>query len=420
MGVVHIVGAGLAGLAAAVTLVKAGRKVVPYEQAGHAGGRCRSFHDATLDRRIDNGNHLLLSGNHAARGFLDDVGAGDGLVGPERPVFPFVDLESGRRWTVRLSLGRIPWWILRSSRRVPDTRVRDYLAAVRLARAGPEATLADCFDTESLIFRRFWNPLSVAILNTASDEAAARPMWRVVAETFGRGGMFCRPLVARRGLSDSFVDPAVKWLAARGAAPRFGRRLRRVTCADGRLRGLDFGRDDSLELGRDDAVVLAIPPSGVQDLIPSIATPTDCRAIVNAHYRVNGIAGLPEGSPCLGVLGGTAQWIFLRGDVVSVTVSAADRLADVPSAEVAVRLWRDVARALELPPTPRPPARIVKERRATFAQTPAAMALRAKTRTAFGNLFLAGDWTDTGLPATIEGAIRSGRAAAAAVLSATE
>ena len=174
MGRVHIVGAGLAGLGAAVALTKAGRRVVLYDQASHAGGRCRSFHDPTLDRRIDNGNHLLLGGNHAALGFLDDVGAGDSLAGPRHPVFPFVDLATDRRWTVRINPGRIPWWILRPSWRVPDTGVLDYLSALRLARAGPEATLTDCFDVASPIFKRFLQPLAVAILNTSAVSSPGR------------------------------------------------------------------------------------------------------------------------------------------------------------------------------------------------------------------------------------------------------
>ncbi len=418
MGRVHIVGAGLAGLGAAVALTKAGRRVVLYDQASHAGGRCRSFHDPTLDRRIDNGNHLLLSGNHAALGFLDDVGAGDSLVGPRHPVFPFVDLATDRRWTVRINPGRIPWWILRPSRRVPDTGVLGYLSALRLARAGPEATLADCFDVESPIFKRFWQPLAVAILNTSAEEAAAAPLWPVLVETFGRGGASCRPLVARHGLSDSFVDPAVAWLAANGAELRFGRRLRRLEIDGGRPAGLDFGRDGEVPLGADDKLVLAVPPDGAHDLIPSLTVPTESRAIVNAHYRVGEVAEFPEASPLLGVLGGTVQWIFKRADVVSTTVSAADRLAERPADQIAGLIWGDVARALGLPVHPMAPARVVKEKRATFAQTPAAMARRPKTRTEFSNLFLAGDWTDTGLPATIEGAIRSGRAAAAAILAA--
>src|SRR5262245_36651689 len=97
---VVIVGAGLSGLAAAIRLTEAGYRVHLYDQADHAGGRCRSFHDSVLDRRIDNGNHLLLSANHAALSFLDTVGSRDSLVGPTRAAFPFIDLQADRRWEV--------------------------------------------------------------------------------------------------------------------------------------------------------------------------------------------------------------------------------------------------------------------------------------------------------------------------------
>ena len=113
---------------------------------------------------------------------------------------------------------------------------------------------------------------------------------------------------------------------------------------------------------------------------------------------------------------GVAQWLFVRHDIASVTVSAADDLADQAAELIGDRVWTDVSRALELPSAPVPPFRVVKERRATFAQTPAAMLLRAKTQSSLANLCLAGDWTDTGLPATIESAVRSGHAAADAVL----
>src|SRR5579862_1889006 len=96
---VHIVGAGLAGLSAALKLSARGERVIVHEATAFAGGRCRSYHDATLGMSIDNGNHLLLSGNHAALGYLRDVGADDLLVGPKSAEFPFVDLANGRRWT---------------------------------------------------------------------------------------------------------------------------------------------------------------------------------------------------------------------------------------------------------------------------------------------------------------------------------
>jgi squalene-associated FAD-dependent desaturase len=300
---------------------------------------------------------------------------------------------------------------------VPGTGALDYLMGLRLAFAAPETTVAECLAGRATLYERFWEPLAVAALNTAAREGAARLLWPVVVETFGRGGMAARPCIAREGLSASFVEPALRALEARGATLAFNRRLRALAIAEGRIAALDFA-DGAVPLAPGDAVVLALPPARVAELLPGAPVPLESRAIVNAHFRLAMAARFPEDLPFLGLVNGTAQWLFRRGEVVSVTVSAADALAEESSERLATRLWADVARALALPAAPTPPVRIVKEKRATFAQTPAALAKRARTRTALANLFLAGDWTDTGLPATIESAIRSGHAAAAAVLNA--
>jgi hypothetical protein len=150
----------------------------------------------------------------------------------------------------------------------------------------------------------------------------------------------------------------------------------------------------------------------VTGLLPHITAPRESQAIVNGHFRLPTPARLPGNAVLLGLVGGTAEWLFVRDDLVSLTVSAADSLADETSEIIAARLWADTAAALGLPTQPQPPARIVKERRATFAQTPEQVARRPPAATHWSNLFLAGDWTATGLPATIESAIRSGHAAA--------
>ena len=132
---VHVIGAGLAGLSAAVALADRGVAVVISEAARQAGGRCRSFHDGLLDMVIDNGNHLVLSGNAAVDRYLRAIGAEGRLTGPGRSEFHFLDLQLGQRWTLRPSEGALPWWILDSGRRVPGTRPWDYVALLALLRA---------------------------------------------------------------------------------------------------------------------------------------------------------------------------------------------------------------------------------------------------------------------------------------------
>jgi squalene-associated FAD-dependent desaturase len=412
MAVVHVVGAGLAGLAAAVWLAQRGREVALYEAANQAGGRCRSYFDRSLGRLIDNGNHLLLSGNRSALVYLDAIGARDTLLGPAEASFPFLDLATGQRWTVRPNRGRLPVWIACASRRVPDTSMRDYLGVWRLARAGSQQTVGDCLDRSSRLWSAFWDPLARAVLNTPPETASARLLWAALKESFAQGGAGCRPLIARESLAASLVDPALRLLERHGARIAFGQRLRALERAGGRASRLDFG-SRSIDLGPDDQLILALPPAQTGELLPGTAVPSGSHAIVNGHFRLDRPVELVGGSALLGLVGGTAQWLFARRELVSLTVSAADGLADQPAEAIARCLWADTARALDLPLAPQPPGRIVKEKRATFAQTPESARLRPGARTACRNLFLAGDWTATGLPATIEGAIRSGHVAAA-------
>lgn len=409
---VHIIGAGISGLSAAVRLANANFKVHVHEATQQAGGRCRSYFDAATNLTIDNGNHLLLSGNRHAIAYARSIGTEAGLVGPKSAQFPFVDLATGQRWQLDLGESRLPLWVFDEARRVPDTGVRDYLALLPLIWASQGRLVADTIPCKGTLYHRLVQPLLLAALNVDPPEGSAGLAGAVVRETLLAGGQACRPLIAREGLSAVLVEPAIKLLQDKGATIRFGHELRELGLSDGRLSELRFG-GDTIAIGPNDAVVLAVPARPAASLLPGLKTPSKFRAIVNAHFRYDPPPQMP---PILGVVGGLVEWLFAFPQRLSITISNADRLVDMPREELAQAIWRDICKAAGLQ-ADMPPWQIVRERRATFEATPEQNALRPGASTAWKNLFLAGDWTDTGLPATIEGSVRSGDRAADLLLA---
>jgi hydroxysqualene dehydroxylase len=405
---VHIIGAGLAGLSAGVRLATPENRVIVHEATAFAGGRCRSYHDASVGMTIDNGNHLLLSGNRAALDFLRRIGSVDRLIGPTAAEFPFLDLKSRARWTLRFDDGRLPFWIFDSKRRVPGTRALDYLSVARLLWGSPDKTVAETITGKGTLYSGLIEPLLLAALNIDPPQGSARLAAAVIRETLAAGGRACRPLIARDGLAPTLIEPALDYLRGRGAEIRLEHQLRAMRFAAQRVGALDFG-DETVRLGDTDAVILAVPPYAAASLVAGLTVPNEFRAIVNAHFRIEPPAGQP---PILGVINGTTQWIFAFPGRLSVTVSAGDALLDTPREQLARAIWAEVAQASALPAEPMPRWQIVRERRATFAATVEQNRRRPGALTAWRNLLLAGDWTDTGLPATIEGAIRSGNRAA--------
>jgi hydroxysqualene dehydroxylase len=410
---VHIIGAGVSGLAAAVRLSNSGFRVHVHEATPQAGGRCRSFYDAATDLTIDNGNHLVLSGNKSVLDYARSIGTEAGLQGPKHAEFSFIDLKANKRWLLQMNDGRIPFWIFNGKKRVPGTKASDYTAMMPLLWAKNHEFVGDKIECDGPLYQRLVQPLLLAALNIDPPLGSAGLAGAIVRQTLLAGGRACRPLIAREGLSNVLVEPAVKLLRERGATVRFDHELHKVEISGDRIVSLTFG-DDMIAIGPNDKVVLAVPARQAATILPGLKTPTQFVSILNAHFRCEPPPGTP---PILGVVNGLVEWIFPFKERLSITISGADRLMNAPREQLARDIWNDVCAATgatgDLPRW-----QIVRERRATFAATPEQDALRPGTVTEWKNLVLAGDWTATGLPSTIEGSIGSGDKAADHIIKA--
>lgn len=408
-GTVHIIGAGLAGLSCAVTAAHAGRKVVLYEATKSAGGRCRSFYDPTLGTVVDNGSHAVLGANPAVHEYLKLTGATEELVSinPKGNI-PFVDLESDTRWDLDPGKTRIPWWVFRQEKRPPETNLAGFLKGLRLLVAAQDKSVSDVIPPNSQTSQRFWEPFSTAVMNTCSMEASASLLGHALRQAMSTKGGGFQAYVPKTSLADTFVNPALRFLDEHNSDIRFESATKSI--AGGSRATLICLRSSEQPIGPDDTVVIAVPPWSplAQPFLGTALTPRPS-PIVNVHYRTGTGGDLP---PMTGVIGGTVEWIFVRDDLVSVTVSAATEIASLDQDEIARVLWADVRKALNLRDDQLPPYRVIVERRATPIQDCAFAASRPEPQTHLSNVFLAGDWLNTGLPCTLESAVLSGKSAA--------
>lgn len=407
---VHVIGAGLAGLSAAVELQRRGRRIVLHDAHAHAGGRCRSWFDGTLNTTLDSGLHTVFAGQPATQRYLRAIGAADQLAGPALAEFPVMDIASQQRWTLRFGNGRWPSWLFDAASRAPGTTPLDYLALAPLALARTGRSLAQTMRCDGVLWDRWLRPHFLGVLNIEPRHASAELARAALCGTFAAGGPGCRPRVARRGLGSAFVEPALRMLQYGGAQIRL----------NSRLDAFEFGAHgnavDAVSIGGEridlvpgDAVVLAVPPEVAQPLVPELAAPDTFSAVVTAYFAVEASAGHPLQTT---VVNGVVDAVRSGDGQLAATIRDAGRWLDMPRDTLARRIWEDVARVTGANPETIPAWQLVVEPRAGFAAVPSQEMKRPAVRTRWTNLVLAGDWIATGLPATIEGAIRSGQLAA--------
>ncbi|RQS67704.1 FAD-binding protein [Burkholderia sp. Bp8963] len=407
---VHVVGAGLAGLSAAVELQRRGRRIVLHDAHAQPGGRCRSWFDGTLNATIDSGLHLVFAGQPSTQRYLRAIGAADQLSGPALPEFPVADVTSQQRWTLRFGNGHWPSWLFDAASRAPGTTPLDYLSLAPLAFARTGRSLAQTMRCDGVLWDRWLRPFFLGALNVEPRHATAELARAVVCGTFAAGGPACRPLFARHGLGSAFVEPALRMLQHGGATIR----LR------SRLDALEFGArghavdalvidGERVDLAPGDAVVLAVPPDVAQPLVPDLSAPDTYSAVVTAYFAAEPAPGCALYTT---VVNGAVDAVRAADGQLAATIRDAAGWLELPRDTLAQTIWQDIARVTGARAETLPPWQLVVEPRAGFAAVPSQEMKRPAARTRWTNLVLAGDWIATGLPASIEGALRSGQKAA--------
>jgi squalene-associated FAD-dependent desaturase len=438
---VVVVGGGFAGLAAAVRLVRRGARVVLLERRPFLGGRAYSFAHPATGEEIDNGPHLLMGAYTEALDFLSEIGASGKVAIQGRLSVVMAHPDLG---TAAVSAPRVPGLLqgpaalLRYGLLSPLDRLRLLEGALRLVgravfdrdelRAETVGAALDAAGQSAAACERFWHPLAIATLNEAPELAAAAPFAAVLRRGFLAGARAARFVVPRVPLSELYTADAARVVREGGGVVRTGTTAVSLALDGERVDGVVL-RDGSIVEA--DAVVLAVPfgallrllPPPLRDVAPFRGLAgLRTSPIVSVHLWLDRPVGW--GASFLGLLRSRAQWLFDCGPsgqggwrVASVT-SGARFWEETGDDAIAAEVLADAGRVVPAMRGARcVRAHVVRERHATLSLTPEADALRPSCETPLANLFLAGDWVQTGLPATIEGAVVSGRRAAAGALA---
>ncbi len=430
---VVVLGAGYAGLAAASELILRGHDVTLIEGRALLGGRAHSFTEMKTGQVLDNGQHILMGCYSETLGLLRQLGVEDRLFSPTRLDVPYFSEKGRSSLTARLPA---PLHLLSALLGFGELSAGDKWAATNLAlrlRVGGEpgenesvaAWLARWKQTPNII-RAVWEPLCIAALNEPVATASARLFATVIRRSFLGGAKDSTILLSRAGLSELFAPEVRRLLEMCRSEVRLQNPVESLRFKGTTLEEIELGHG---EVVRPQAVISALPWHVLRGLLPAESKlAAACRQIgdapiVSLHLWLDRPI-LNE--PFVGFLDSPVHWVFDRdrihgpdvehGHVVTAVVSGARDLVDLSSAALEELTLREMRRFLPEARAAQVLHRMVyKARSATFAATPEAEPLRPGATTEWSNLWLAGDWTATGLPATIEGAVLSGRRAARAV-----
>jgi squalene-associated FAD-dependent desaturase len=446
---VLVIGGGFAGLAAAVDLSERGVPVLLLERRNFLGGRAYSFTDKTTGDVIDNGQHLMMGCYHRTRSFLDILGARHKLKFQTNPRVDFLHEHQGHA-SFQCPNWPAPLHLLGGLARLQTLNWRDRFHALRVGFAlrqlngnnnDKRARLADITVRQWLnqlgqteqMQSHFWDLVALATLNERPERASADMFARVLDQAFMHTKQDSTMVISRVGLSDLYTTDAQRFIEGHGGQVRLNAAVKQIDFADGRAIGVSLENGDNIAAS---AIISATPYFMLKRMLPA--------ELIRRHAAWQAISEF-QSAPIVsinvwydrhvtdgefaGLLDSPIEWVFNKNAIAGDSQRATQHLALVISgAHEAAKQTKEDLIAVAHREMRRffPAARqaqlihsfVVREHDATLSHTVGTARLRPAQQTPYPNFFLAGDWTATGLPATIEGAVWSGQECARLVMEA--
>lgn len=419
-----IIGGGVAGLTAASILSSKKIAVTLIESSPKLGGRTYSFIDKETDTIIDNGQHIMMGCYKEALSFLKLIGAENNFH-YQKNLFLKIINKNKNQFNLDASTSFYPFNLILAIKNYNAFNFNDKISFILFLLRLPiisknslrKSTVREWLENENQnidIIKNFWEILCVGALNTNLEKASAFVFYEVLMQIFFKGNFASTIILPKYGLSESIIKPAISFIEKNDGAIIASEIVREVFVKNQKIVLI---KTNKMIYDNFDYIISAIPLYSLEKIIPKknlgINLELEYSTIVNIHIWLKDI-NLQE--KFYGLLNSPLHWIFVKEKHINIVISDADYLADKSKEEIFKLVIDELIQYTSIVSEDIIEYKIIKEKRATFVPTVDILNKRPDSRTPIKNFFLAGDWTNTGLPSTIESAVKSGRIAAENVI----
>ncbi len=420
-----IIGGGIAGLTAASILSSKNIQVTLFEASPKLGGRTYSFFDKESGEMVDNGQHIMMGCYNYTLDFIKLIGAGNNFLYQKNLEINFVT-DKRRHYVLKARTSVYPFNLLFAIWRYDILSSSDKLKLIgflfkllivsknSLENLSVYEWLIKENQTENII-TSFWEILCVGALNTDLHKASAKLFYEILIEIFFNGNFASTIILPKFGLSESIIDPSSDFIKEHHGNILLSEPVKELIVEKDKIVSV---KTDKNNYNNFDFVISAIPHHALRNIISMDSLNIDLEfsysTIVNIHLWLK--ENLIQ-EKFYGLINSPVHWIFNKGNHINIVISDANKYVDISNEEMIEMTLKELEKYTDFKKDSLLRYKIIREKRATLIPQKEILDNRPDSKTKIKNLFLAGDWINTGFPSTIEGAAKSGKLAADQILN---